>query len=221
MTTKYDKTIKCANCGKEITKTVITSTSAFGYPDLDTRPATPARFVQEDLVDYCGECCYASYDLEEITDDVKKIIDTDEYYKYIYSFPYYPPLRGYMGVGYIHLKLGKYESAFDDFLNASWIYDDRALKNNDNDTPNVGRDYCIGLFDKHLIDSNDIEYHLINLDQLRRNKEFDKAKERALGILDKFKLSIKDDERKVVELQLKLIAEKDIKVYTTDKALNN
>lgn len=221
MTTRFEKHVKCANCGRERDIIVIGSTSSFGYSDLDTRPAPLARYIQEDLVDYCPDCCYASYNIEKITDEVKKVIDTKEYIDFIYSFPYNTSIRGYMGIGYINLKLGKFKEAFHSFLEASWIYDDMSLKKRLKDITNVGRDYSLNLFDKHLSNTEEVALHLINLDQLRRNKDFDKAKERALGILNKFSSKLEDMERKIVEFQLKLIEEKDTRVYTVENALND
>ena len=208
MTTKYPRMVVCGNCGVEHQRYVIGSTSTFGPSDLDTRPAPLARYIQEDLIDYCPKCMYGAHNIEDIDSEVKEIVNSDDYKLFISSLPNHAPLRGYVGNAYIKERTENYESAFFSWLQGSWIYGDRGYGSN-----NLCTVKLLELYENNLTESLNNVVHLVYLDLLRRTGNFEKAKEKALIIKDKKYRFLSPFEADILDFQIKLIDSKDAKVH--------
>lgn len=64
--TTIDPVIRsCALCRGESRQYILGSTSSIGYPDLDLRPAEPARSALWTLVQRCPHCGYCASDIAE------------------------------------------------------------------------------------------------------------------------------------------------------------
>lgn len=71
--------VECASCGHVSTQQELTSTSTFGAPDLDLRPAEIARSALFVQVQECPGCGYCAAHLGDAPDDVADIVETARY----------------------------------------------------------------------------------------------------------------------------------------------
>ncbi|MDQ3823997.1 MAG: hypothetical protein M3321_12240, partial [Actinomycetota bacterium] len=65
MTKIEPRPLRCGVCGYETEQFVLLSTSTFGHPDLDTRPAELARSTLSFSVETCPRCGYCAESIEE------------------------------------------------------------------------------------------------------------------------------------------------------------
>ena len=76
MTTFSERRATCGVCNELSDQMILTSTSSFGAPDLDLRPAPMKRGTMEFWVQCCPHCDYVSSDLEEVEnlDAVRRVM---------------------------------------------------------------------------------------------------------------------------------------------------
>ncbi|MBL8018698.1 MAG: hypothetical protein JNM27_03455 [Leptospirales bacterium] len=79
MTTYFTKTVGCYCCGGQVEVRGIASTNSFGFSDLDFRPAEMARSTIATYPQYCPNCHYAWYDLNQGDPASPDAIQTSEY----------------------------------------------------------------------------------------------------------------------------------------------
>ena len=78
MTTFFSQDVSCANCHKSSQHDVLGSTSVFGRPDLDLRPAEMQRSTMEVWLQVCPHCRYIAPDLAQQVGDLS-VVATAEY----------------------------------------------------------------------------------------------------------------------------------------------
>ena len=79
MTTDMTIDIKCTVCAKTSPQTVLTSTSTFGYPDLDLRPSEMKRSTMFAWLQECPHCGYVAVDIENELEVSSDLLKSDEY----------------------------------------------------------------------------------------------------------------------------------------------
>jgi hypothetical protein len=78
MTTFFSQNVSCANCHNSSQHDVLGSTSAFGSPDLDLRPAEMQRSTMEVWLQVCPRCRYIAPELSQQVGDLR-VVATAEY----------------------------------------------------------------------------------------------------------------------------------------------
>ena len=79
MTTFYEDERTCAVCGHTSTHTVLMSSSAFGAPDLDTRPPPLLRFTLPMQVQCCPSCGYCARDVAQASATARAVVARSDY----------------------------------------------------------------------------------------------------------------------------------------------
>lgn len=79
MTTQSAVESRCAVCGKASTQGIITSTNAFGSPDLDLRPPSMERYTIDHWVQECPHCGYCASEIDELIAGAAEMIESEEY----------------------------------------------------------------------------------------------------------------------------------------------
>ncbi len=128
MTTFREVRLTCAVCGHTDTHTVLTSTSAFGASDLDTRPPPPARLTLPMEVQHCPACGYCARDVSKAPPVAQTVVARQEYQAQLQdrSFPYLANL--FLCQSMIQEAAGDYASAGWAALRAAWACDDEGEK---------------------------------------------------------------------------------------------
>lgn len=166
MTTIHEVVKTCMHCGEKNKFEVVGSTSSFGQPDLDTRPAPLARQTVQYGVQRCSKCNYASDDIEEEFEFDDSILTSENYLKVLKSD--YPDVaKNYILASMIKESVMDYNEAAVFMLEACWVLDDH------NVNAKKPRIIAAELFEKSVgIETS----RLIAIDLYRRAEEFDKAK---------------------------------------------
>jgi len=167
MTTINRLVKKCMHCGALNRCDEITSTSSYGLPDLDTRPASLKRDTIKFGIERCKNCNYSSNNIEEKIEFDENILESDNYKKVLNSN--YPELaKSYILASIIKESIDDYVNAAIFMLNACWVLDDNKID------AKKSRLIAAKLFEK--IDDEEVT-RLIIIDLYRRAEEFDKARE--------------------------------------------
>ncbi|MBE6036592.1 MAG: DUF2225 domain-containing protein [Clostridiales bacterium] len=124
MTLPVYVTVKCSVCGKESRQRVLASTSIFGSPDLDLRPAELKRSTMHYWVQECPHCGYVAERLDQpVPVSREKLEDFLE--KYCERRWFSSELAEQFHKQYWISRLKKdHESAFAAALHAAWACDD-------------------------------------------------------------------------------------------------
>jgi hypothetical protein len=69
----------CAVCGRESQQTALGSTSSFGAPDLDLRPAPLERHTLRQQVEACPHCGYCAQNISRVTVRARRAISSTAY----------------------------------------------------------------------------------------------------------------------------------------------
>ena len=163
---------KCSICEAENTYQSITSTNAFGSPDLDLRPPEMQRSTMPYWIQKCPNCGYVSSEVSDQSCVTTEWLKTDRYLtcegisfgsKLAEKFYQY-----YL----ISLEDGEARNAFFAVQRAAWACDD-AL---DDDNAIICRKLAITQIDKLFQDEslNQDTLRIIKADLLRRSMLFDK-----------------------------------------------
>lgn len=208
MTTVRDFDIKCAVCTKTSPQKILTSTSTWGYPDLDLRPSEMQRSSMFAWLQECPHCGYVASNLENELKVSSDLLKSDEYLTCDgYGFKSDLAKRFYKH--YLISKAEKdYGSEFLSLLHCAWTCDDA-----DDDLAVEIRKLALKSIDKINPKSDDERNHLkfIKADLLRRSLQFDK-------LISEFKDVTFDDELKneAIDFHLELAAKKDSSCYTIE-----
>jgi hypothetical protein len=126
MTTMYPAEVTCAACGTVTEFMEIGSTSVFGSPDLDLRPAPLARFNLSHQVQCCPECGYCAEDISEpLTAAAARELLSSEQYQAQLQNPSLPKLTNqFICLALLQEQEGDWEAAAWAYLQAAWACDD-------------------------------------------------------------------------------------------------
>ena len=120
----------CSVCGKTHRYTVISSTNAFGSPDLDLRPPEMQRSTMDLWVQECPDCGYVCRKVSDRTTVTREYLQTPEYrscdgidFDSVLAARFY---KCHM----IDLRDQNTIGAFNSLLHAAWACDDNREKEN-------------------------------------------------------------------------------------------
>ena len=201
----------CAVCGQTSPQPVITSTSTWGYPDLDLRPAEMERSSMFAWLAECPHCGYVASNLENKLEAHPDILKTDAYltcegndFKSDLSKRFYKH--------YLISKAEKdYGSEFFSLLHCAWTCDD-----NDDELAVKVRKLALQSIDKIEAESDAEKCNLeiIKLDLLRRTLQFDK-------VISEFKdVNMQEKiQNDIITFQIELALKKDSECHTVKEVV--
>lgn len=221
MSAIFDGNFRCSVCGCEFTAPELWSTSEFGSPDLDLRPAELNRWTMEAWMQCCPNCGYVSRHIDEDGTQHKEYIATAEYITCEGNTSLTGLARNFYRYGLLCLREKKYIAAYYAFLRAAWACDDEELY----EQACICRNRAAKVFYQNG-GFNDFEIGFVNADVLRRAGRFKEARKlcKSLNLKnisdEDFEYASEDEEsdfiKKAVGFQLKLCRKKDTKCYSFD-----
>lgn len=123
MTSFRQETVSCAVCGTPSEYTLLSSTNAFGPPDLDTRPAEMMRSTLGYWVQCCPHCGYCAPRVDK-TPSAPQALQSKAYKQQRFN-PAYPSLaNAFLCHSLVEQAAGKVGEAGWAALHAAWVCDD-------------------------------------------------------------------------------------------------
>ena len=114
----------CPVCRKPSLVSVLTSTSTWGYPDLDLRPAEMQRSSMFAWLAECPHCGYVSGNFNNGTDITEEFLQSDDY-KSLEGFEFKSDLAKRFFKAYlIARELNDGRKCFFNLLHCAWTCDD-------------------------------------------------------------------------------------------------
>lgn len=243
MTTLANVPVTCPNCEYQYFREVITSSSAFGGRDLDGRPYGPARHLCWHHVNPCPECGFPLTGEDAEAGKPSVVAQRVEAFRQLVVAE--PILRRRLagwsrninhGPGVhsvfaerdprlpariaglelrarIELETQRLLLAGQHFLEAAWLADDAY-------DLELARHFRLHAADawQQAEDSDEPEtglYAVVRADVLRRAARFERAHQIAAAALEEN--ALRDQERKSLELLLRLIASRDVTARSVDE----
>ncbi|RKG69008.1 hypothetical protein D7V80_10355 [Corallococcus sp. CA054B] len=124
MTKIISKDIHCALCGAPHAQRLIASTSTFGNPDLDGRPAGMARSTLSHWVQECPNCGYCAAELSKAHPSARALVQSDSY-RALCSDRSAPALATrFLRAALVREAAGDLSGAGHARLHAAWAADD-------------------------------------------------------------------------------------------------
>lgn len=213
MTVIRDIEMKCSVCDNTSRQPILSSTNAWGTPDLDLRPPEMQRSTMITWVLECPHCGYVAGDLSDESEISEEFLKTEKYltcdgieFERDLSERFY---RGYL----ISEETDNLEGCFLNLHHCAWTCDDAE----DLENAKKIRKLAIAVISK-LIQQDDEENHNLLLrkaDLLRRSGEFDQ-------VIEEYKDRIFGDELldKIVTFQILKAREGDDACYTVEDVTN-
>lgn len=215
MTTLNPNQKQCAVCHSSCSIMVLGSTSSFGAPDLDLRPAEMARSTIGYWVQRCHRCGYCAEDVEAGTPTLLWTIDGFEYQKQLRN-PDYPELANeFLCQAQLEQFQGNLQEAIWSIIHAAWACDDAGQETQAVACRLRAAEQLVTFFLNPEITQDDAEGLLaVQVDLLRRAGHFEAAQ----TLLAERMESVRDETiREVLEFQGTLIAKMDLKIHTLDE----
>lgn len=175
MSTFFTIKKKCAVCGTENEIEIWGSTHAFGYCDLDFRPAEHLRSLLYLQAEECENCGFLSTDIEdeEYADIYKKLCDSS-YYKNCDGIKFENHVaEKFYRIYLLNASLNDETKSFFALRNSAWICDDVGDEENAIKCRKKALKFLDVLISKK--DNNLEKYILIKMDFLRRCKMFEEV----------------------------------------------
>lgn len=214
MTNFGRKKSKCSKCKKTTEVTVLVSTNSFGSSDLDTRPAEMERSTMIAWIEKCEHCGYCASDIETENEVDPNFMKSAQYVE-AQSKAEIPELaRDFICAGLCNESIGIYSNATMDYLNASWVCDDRCGIHSPQSKQ--CREKVIQFIDEAIekkqsvIQPQNAEL-LLKIDALRRIEKFDEAIAVANHALT---LDFEEFLKQVCKYQIQLSNSRDSDVHT-------
>ncbi len=173
MSTMRPMNFTCSVCGHSDNYVVLTSTNAFGSPDLDLRPPQMRRGTMNLWLQECSECGYIAGSVEDKTTITREFLSGEKFLS-CGGMKFRSALaerfcRHYL----IAIEEGDIRKAFFSMLHAAWACDD----SKDGENAAACRVKAIGLLEELLVqepDSDDAgNLIVLKADLLRRAGRFD------------------------------------------------
>lgn len=199
----------CAVCGEASKQTVLLSTSAFGYGDLDYRPPEMERSTMCWWVQECPHCGYVAPSLKKTTTIDPAFLQSAEYLSCAGRELVSPLAKSFFRQYLIALKEEQWEDAYYAVLYAAWACDDCG----DKDHAVACRKLALELMEQ-LPDGSQPERQVQRADLLRRAGLFS-------AVLQEYRPEAFTEERlqKILRFQLQKAREQDADGYTIEDAL--
>ena len=211
MSTIHDFHRTCAVCGATHRYRILTSTNAFGSPDLDLRPPQMKRGTMPLWVQECPSCGYTAEDVSDPTRIPREYLQS-EAYRSCGGIRFENPLAGrFFRQHLILLWEQKHTKAFFAVLHAAWVCDDAE----DRENAVRCRDIAAELLEMCILPAAREEaYLLLYADVLRRAGHFEK-------LIDKFTDTWleNEDHRKILIFEYTRAEKQDAGCYTVEDAV--
>jgi hypothetical protein len=217
VTTIGEVEVTCAVCGTTSPQTVLTSTSTFGPPDLDTRPAELQRSTIWLWVQACPSCGACAPDLEKTPTAAAETLEDDAYRRQLHSADYPDLANRFLGAALIQERAGDLAEAGWSALHAAWVCDDER----DERSAASARERAADLLSAarsagQRFGPDRASEHALLADVLRRASHFDEALiESEAGVAADPDGVVRD----VLELERWLIERRDAAAHTVDEAV--
>ncbi len=124
MTTLANQKVTCGACGHVFSHPVLSSTNAFGSPDLDTRPPEMQRSTMQTWIQRCPSCGYSARDTSQIDDRVRPVMDGTAYRSQLTDTKYPELASTFICSALLAEAVGRRGDAGWAYLHAAWILDD-------------------------------------------------------------------------------------------------
>lgn len=175
MTTFMPGTCTCSVCGASTQFHMLASTSTFGSPDLDLRPAEMQRSTMSVWLQECPACGYVAGSVEEFAPVTREWLERSAYRR-CEGIDFASPLaarfyRHYM----IRTMCHDREGAFFALLHAAWVCDDMG----DDKNARHCREKALPLLDQLIGEGgpNEETRRVVKADLLRRSGHFEELLE--------------------------------------------
>ena len=204
--------IKCRVCRETSPHHILTSTNAFGSPDLDLRPPQMKRGTMPFWVQKCPNCGYVASSIDEGTRATREFLESDSY-KSAGGRNFKSPLAVKFYQQYLICVLdGKTEDAFYAALHAAWACDD----SHDRENAKFCRNLALEKIGTLLEGKRDHEtFTLLKCDLLRRTGRFEEL------IAEYSEVTLKDKLlNKLLAFQIERAKDEDTSRYTVHEAAN-
>jgi hypothetical protein len=116
--------VTCALCQTQTTFTSLDVMDAESAPDLDFRPAEPARRVMLAWVQRCAACGYCAMRIDRATDEDRDVVSSAAYQAQLVEEGIPELARSLLGVAFIAEELGDEAEAARCTIEAAWVCDD-------------------------------------------------------------------------------------------------
>lgn len=127
MTTIQTEEVTCGVCGKETTQISIGSTSIFGPPDLDSRPAEMQRSTIKYWVHRCPRCGYCGSSIQDGDPSLKPFLKTHEYLAQSKKRGIPRLARDFLCTSMLEEHTDNLRAAAWSLIFAAWVCDDEQL----------------------------------------------------------------------------------------------
>jgi hypothetical protein len=127
MTTIRQELVTCAVCGELTQVMVMDSTSTFGPPDLDLRPAEIARSSIFAWIQQCSSCGYCAPTLDEATPSAREVVNSDAYRAQLADEDLPALARSFLCSSMVFEEQGDEAAAAQNAIEAAWVCDDKDL----------------------------------------------------------------------------------------------
>ncbi len=201
----------CAVCGKTRRYIVLTSTSAFGSPDLDLRPPELERSTMGLWVHECPDCGYIGRKVSDRTTVTEEYLQTPEY-RSCDGIAFGEALAArFYKLCMLDLRDGNTIGAFRSLLRAAWVCDDGEEEEN----ARKCRLLSLPLVSKLIGDDREDRdtLRLVKADVMRRAGLFSQLKEQYASV--RFGEELLDQ---ILAFELSLAGKEDAACYTVDDA---
>lgn len=194
---------KCGLSGHVFESRTLTSTNAFGSPDLDLRPPQMKRATMPMWIDKCPNCGYVHAEIEKNGKQHKAFIKSKDYIMCEGAKLSSGLARDFYKFALILLREDKRLEAYDAFLHAAWASDDSG----DVEGAVLCRNKAISLYDDKSFKKN-LNLALRHIDLLRRAGRF-------TDVINFCKAMVFEEDimQKVAKFQVELSSIKDAGCY--------
>lgn len=215
MSTKIDKAVTCGVCGATNTMLVLLSSSLFGAPDLDNRPAPMARFDNDMYVQCCPNCGYCAENLEAPAPRNARFVVASQRYREVLGGDLPPaPYRQFLGAAKIAEAAGDFFNATWYAARAAWSCDDKGAR----DAAAACRRNAVTLGRRALESGQPLVAEngtrLILADFLRRAGQFEEALDECHRALADLRDSVLG---RFVEFEMRLARARDVEAHSVEE----
>ena len=116
--------MRCALCSAQAFFTCADVTDAVGAPDLDFRPAEPARSAMLAWVQRCPSCGYCASRIDEASPEVDDVVTSDRYQAQLVEDGVPELARSMLAAAVLAEELGDEAEAARCAIQAAWVCDD-------------------------------------------------------------------------------------------------
>lgn len=202
---------KCPVCGKPSLVSVLTSTSTWGYPDLDLRPAEMQRSSMFAWLAECPHCGYVSGNFNNGTDITEEFLQGDDY-KSLEGFEFKSDLAKRFYRAYLIAKeLNDSRNCFFNLLHCAWACDDAE----DSNATEIRKKAISYIDDFEAGEDEKRNLMCMKADMLRRSGQFDRVVEEFTDMTIGEELH-----DKIINFQIGKAEKKDTAYYTVEDVIN-